>query len=394
MGVALIIAAALAGTQAIARESRAGNSSATVVGRLYTETNAKANQVIVLDRHADGTLAREQAVSTGGAGGAGRRGCKTVEVCPFVDSEGQIDMIQPRHLLFAVNAGSDTVSSFRVTAHGLKLVDQQPSGGRFPDSVTAKGNLVYVVNTGSLSVTGFRVSAAGKLTPIRGDNRKLDSHARPGTARQIGLDNRSKLLAVTLLNPAEIETFRVSASGALGAPRKFQTNDTLPFGFVFDSADRMVVTQIHDFSGPHGTVAVYKVTASSGAAKTIDLKPASGFGPCWIVLATGSRFVYVVNTGAGTRTGATIAAYQLSGAGVLTQIQVTSPLKTAAGKPEYERTNALLSSDGRYLYVLVPGRTSSTSRLDIYAVRSDGKLTLSGETPSTLAPGISGLAGG
>ena len=40
--------------------------------------------------------------------------------------------------VFAVNAGSDTVTSFRETASGLKLVNQVSSGGDLPESLAAQ----------------------------------------------------------------------------------------------------------------------------------------------------------------------------------------------------------------------------------------------------------------
>lgn len=389
-----VIPILLSGSPAVARRPAGGRAStASVVGRLYAETNAKANRIIVLDRHGNGTLTTEQTVSTHGAGATGRKECAQLSKCPFLDAQGQIALANDRHLLFAVNAGSSTVTSFRITAKGLKFADQKSSSGRFPTSLSTSGSLLYVANTGSLNVTGFRFSASGKLTPIPGSGQKLDPAAHPGDVTQIGFDHTGKLLAVSLVHASAVQTFVVSADGTLGSPQTFKPAVKLPFGFVFDPADRMVLTQIHDLAGPHGSVGVYALTGSSGA-QLIDSKPTGGFGPCWIVLGSGGRFVYVVNTGSGDPTGATIAVYQLSSAGMLTRIQLTAPLNMPGGKREFERTNELVSSNGRYLYVLVHGKGSSNSRIDIYRVASGGTLTLSGVTATDLPPGISGLAGG
>ena len=59
-------------------------------------------------------------------------------------------------LLYAVNAGSDTITVFAV--HGDRLVRRQviASGGDFPVSITAHGNLVYVLNArDGGSIQGF-----------------------------------------------------------------------------------------------------------------------------------------------------------------------------------------------------------------------------------------------
>jgi 6-phosphogluconolactonase (cycloisomerase 2 family) len=49
--------------------------------------------------------------------------------------------------LFAVNAGSDDLSVFAVTADGLAPVDRVDAGGVRPTSVTAHQALLYVLST-------------------------------------------------------------------------------------------------------------------------------------------------------------------------------------------------------------------------------------------------------
>ena len=120
-------------------------------------------------------------------------------------------------MLFAVNAGSNTISAFHVAANGsLTLAGQTSSDGVFPFSLTMHGNELYVLNTDSASIAGFTFNSAGALTPIPGSIQKLTSDAMPGLSRQIGFDNTGKVLIVTLLMPSEIDTFAVGASGAAG----------------------------------------------------------------------------------------------------------------------------------------------------------------------------------
>ena len=59
-----------------------------------------------------------------------------------------------------VNAGDNTVSSFRVTASGLKLADRVSSGGVLPISLTSSGHLLYVLN--ELSGNIFRPARFAK----------------------------------------------------------------------------------------------------------------------------------------------------------------------------------------------------------------------------------------
>jgi hypothetical protein len=51
--------------------------------------------------------------------------------------------------LYAVNAGSDSITSFRITPPGLVRVDVEPSNGDRPTSVTVDGDLLRPVTATS-----------------------------------------------------------------------------------------------------------------------------------------------------------------------------------------------------------------------------------------------------
>ena len=48
---------------------------------------------------------------------------------PTVDGSGSVNLTPDGRLVFVVNAGDNTVSSFRVTASGPTLADRVTSGG-------------------------------------------------------------------------------------------------------------------------------------------------------------------------------------------------------------------------------------------------------------------------
>src|SRR5690242_14651825 len=61
--------------------------------------------------------------------------------------------------LFAANAGSNSLSSFRVERNGLSLASVEDSGGTFPVSLTIHGNILFALNSGDQgSIAGFQVS--------------------------------------------------------------------------------------------------------------------------------------------------------------------------------------------------------------------------------------------
>jgi hypothetical protein len=155
-----------------------------VVGAAYTESNDPiANTVIAFNRLADGRLEQRQVVLTGGQGKrAPQPGCEPPGGCPMLDSSGAVGVTENGRLVFAVNAGSNTVSSFRETPQGLQLVEQestrgQSSLGDFPISLTVHGNLLYVLNSSSNTIVGFRFTPAGDMTPIVGSERPVSKPA-------------------------------------------------------------------------------------------------------------------------------------------------------------------------------------------------------------------------
>ena len=71
--------------------------------------------------------------------------------------------------LVVVNAGSSTVSAFRVEHDGLRLIGSPvASGGTRPTSLTLDDDLLYVMNADSNSIAGFRLDDKRGLTPTAG----------------------------------------------------------------------------------------------------------------------------------------------------------------------------------------------------------------------------------
>src|SRR6266511_2697552 len=121
-------------------------------GAIYTLTNSPAgNAVKVFHRAGDGSLTPGDEFATGGNGTGAGLG-------------NQSGLVLEGKRLFAVNAGSDSVSALRVKRNGLQLLDTVASGGDQPISVTLHGRLLYVLNAGGEgSIGGFRVSRHGHL---------------------------------------------------------------------------------------------------------------------------------------------------------------------------------------------------------------------------------------
>ncbi|MGZ4229540.1 MAG: lactonase family protein [Solirubrobacteraceae bacterium] len=400
---------------------------------LYTTTNSPSgNAVIAYTRHADGTLTQTGApVPTGGKGAAS----EPPFGFPIVDSSGSTNITPDGKLLFVVNAGNNTISSFRTTSAGPVLVDNVSSGGTLPISLTSHGNLLYVVNEISANITGWSFSSSGHLTPIPGSTESLSTPFDPtnppdptrptGVAAAIGFAPDGHQLVVTIRGlPAPngvIDTFSVDWHGAAEPAVKHQAPTPNPFGFSFAGQNNLLVSDAGFVATPSGTAAdpggspplPADPSQFFGSAASFSLSPSGGLkfkgdypdggrAACWLVVSKDQRYAFVSNTlaspagspaGIGSGKGA-ISTFAISPHGRLTLVSQTDaspfgdPLQ--GGFPGDEA----LSSDGKFLYVLNPAIifAPKPSHIDVYRVGPGGTLTHIQEVHDAILPNsVSGL---
>jgi 6-phosphogluconolactonase len=377
------------------------------VGVVYTETNnPKRNQVQIFHRFANGSLKFVTAVATGGKGGQQLQpGCQPT--CPFLDTQGEVTLSSNGKLLFVVNAGSDSITSFRVKpGGGLQKADVKPSGGKFPNSITTHGNVLYVLDSGIFpmpgppvpgNVQGFHFNAAGHLTPINGSNRPLTPTV-PGLARQVGFNNSGTVLVATLLGDptlatptgsATIDTFQIHANGSASAATAHNATTPFPFGFAFDPNGHLIMSQVTSLTVPGaGDTASYAVSGT-GALTPINTVASKGTAPCWVEITGNGKYAFVVNTGGGAPTGAFTTSYGIAPNGAL-KFLANTPVR----KGEFALTDEALSRDSKYLYVLAAAPPPTLAHhIDEYKVLGNGHLKFIGRTPDMAVPGTSGMAG-
>jgi 6-phosphogluconolactonase len=368
----------------------AASAAKVNVGAVYTETNdLVANQVIAFDRYSDGTIAETQRIATGGFGADNPVNCDlgpTPPTCPLIDSSGAVETSAAGGLVFAANAGSDTISSFRVNVSGLTLVDQVDSDGLLPQSLTVHGNTVYVLNQNSGNIAGFEFTTKGVLTEIPGSNQPLATPGPTGQAAQVGFDHSGGLLAVTERGTNMIDTFVVKhgvAGPAVGHPSGVAA--VQPFGFAFDSLNHLVTSDV--ISITDGVATSYRETLGGGLVE-VTSRSSGGGAPCWVAITADNRFAYVTNTGTKS-----VSRFALGTDGSLRLLGVT-PIDNPAPGPANLPTDEVISRDGRFLYVLLPGVLGGdVGRIDAFRIGLTGGLTHFASTPATLPAGISGLAG-
>ena len=431
-GAAILAAtlAAFGATGAIARDrGHSGNDhghkgghdhgNRSVVGAVYTETNdAAGNAVLVFARHRDGTIVQTASVPTGGLGLA----MNPPFDFPIVDSQAAVALSEDGRLLFAVNAGDNTVTVFGVTKHGLRKVDQVGSGGTEPISVTSNGSVVYVLNSHSGNIAGFRVTRHDRLRPIAGSSQSLSTPGPGGIAAQIGFSPNGRVLTVTercylggCANQPKgvLDTFVVGHDGRAGPAKENASDDYGPFGFAYLSSRTLLVTNTGNINhAPNppdpadptlftGTTSPYTLDRFGTVTPNGGPVASGGRGACWIVITGNHKYAFVTNSLStfppGTGTGG-VARYAVARDGSLTLLGNTDVTPSSPAGAAFP-TDLTLSSDSRYLYVVSPTlgmlpapNDNNTSHIDVYRVGRDGSLTWIQATPDTLPAGASGMA--
>jgi 6-phosphogluconolactonase len=329
---------------------------------VYTLTNQVAgNAVAVFARSADGTLTPAGRFATGGTGtGAG------------LGSQGAVTLSNDRRLLFAVNAGSNDVSVFKVGPQGLSLLSRTPSGGTLPISVTVSRNIAYVLNAGGAgNITGFIVGSGG-LTPIAGSTKSF-STATAGPA-QVSFSPNGRQLAVTEKGTSLIDVYLVDEDGVAGERTSYASAGGTPFGFAFGPRNLLFVSE----AAAPGSASSY-VLGRSGNLRVVSGAVFTHQGaPCWAVVTADGRFGYTGN-GSGSVSGFSIA--QDGGIRLLDANGATAVIGAGVN-------DIVLSANSRYLYVL---KTGGQQAIFAFRVQDDGHLTALGPVGG-LPAGTRGLA--
>ncbi|MGH3168449.1 MAG: lactonase family protein [Trebonia sp.] len=366
-GIAAPSASAATSASAV-REAAPEGGAATQAGAVFVQTdNVAGNSIVAYRRAADGTLTQAGTYPTGGNGGilAG-------SVVDHLASQGSLNYDSGTGLLFAVNAGSDTVSVFGAYGDHLVLRQVISSGGSFPVSVTVHGDLVYVLNAlDGGSVTGYRIFG-GALIPIPGSTRALGlgttaSSAFTSDPGQVAFTpDGTRLLVTTKANGNDVYVYAVRFDGRLSDALVVNPQPgAVPFAISYDRFGHVLIAEA-------GTNAVASFALGwSGHLTSLSTALTGQAGTCWI--ARDGQYFYASNAGSGSVSGYT-AGYD----GGLTALGNTA---TDAGT-----VDATGADNGRFLYV----QTGAAGTVDEYSVGSGGSLT---EVGSVTVPGAAGGEG-
>jgi 6-phosphogluconolactonase (cycloisomerase 2 family) len=365
---ATVVVAALA-TPAFASTtvaSSTGYSGASHAVFVQTDSTS-GNHVVAYHRAADGALSPAGSYPTGGLGGV--LGGSVVD---HTASQGSLTYDPWHSLLYAVNAGSNTVSVFAVSGDHLALRQVLSSGGTFPVSVAVHGDLVYVVNAlNGGSLQGYRV-LGGFLVPLPGSGRALGLN--PGASPQFTntpgqvafTPDGSRLIVTTKANGNDIDVFDVGFGGWLSAPVVNSEPGTVPFAISFDSHGHLVIAE----AGPNALAAF--TISGHGTLTQLDTLGTGQTATCWV--APAGSFLFASSAGSAAESGFTSAAD-----GQLTLLGATA---TDAGT-----VDASAAAGGQFLYV----QTGGSGIVDEYAVGAGGSLSPIGSVTVPDAVGGEGI---
>ncbi|MGJ5830751.1 lactonase family protein [Streptomyces ossamyceticus] len=335
------------------------------------------NTIHVFRRGQDGKLTAAGRYATGGRGGD-----QIDAPTDSLASQGSLVYDEASGRLLAVNAGSGTVTSFRV--EGQRLTDRQVvgSGGDFPASITVSGRLAYVMNAGGEgNVQGFRITAHG-LKPLRGSQRTLglDNEKVPlfsSSPGQVAFTPGGRALVVTTKSANTVEVFPIGRDGRPARqPVVNRSAGGVPFAITFDRGGRMLVAEAEK-----STVSTYKVRAD-GTLKVVQGPLPNGQETlCWLERA--GDFFYGGNTG-----NSTVSGYRMDRRG---RLALTNHVGVAT--PPSARSQGVIdlavTEDERFLYV----QNAVSGTVDGFRVGRNGSLTKVTTVTGLPAFGESGMEG-
>jgi 6-phosphogluconolactonase (cycloisomerase 2 family) len=343
----------------IATTSFAGATSAKDLApsghALFIETDqAGSNAVSSYTRGTDGTVSYVATYPTGGTGAAAAG-----SAADPLASQGGLALVDNGQQLIATNPGSNSVSVFDVFGPYLHLVQQIPSGGAFPVSITSHGDLVAVLNSGNAgSVSEYRL-VWGRLVALNNETRSLGlSNTSPpyylAGAGQVGYSpNGQFLIATTKASTSSYEVFSVNSGGNLSSSATVTAAaNAVPFSFTFDAQGRVVATEASNSS-----VSTYSI-GSNGSLSLVGTVSDGQTALCWISTAKG--YFFGSNAGSGN-----VSSFGETTGGAPTLLNA----KAAITHPG--TTDSAVSPDGAFLYV----ESGGSGALDVFAVNANGTLT-------------------
>ncbi|MEO6136733.1 MAG: beta-propeller fold lactonase family protein [Ginsengibacter sp.] len=332
---------------------------------LYTESNENAgNNIMVYSINYNGSLQWNSNTASGGMGTGAPLG-----------SQGALTISKDHKWLFAVNASSNTVSSFSIHDDGsLMLVCTKKSWGKTPVSVSNYHNMLYVLNRGSDNIHGFWVGNDGMLSDIDGSTKPLSGMGVD--APQISFTPDGDFIVVPEKATNMIGTFKLMNDGTTSHGIFNPSVGHTPFGFEFARNKFMIISNAEMGAAGAGTGTSYTIWPNGKIKDVNGARPNYQAAPCWVAVTMHGRFAYMTNTATNN-----ISSYYVAPWGGL-YLAESSAAETGKGP-----LDIVVADNNFYVYVL----NSGSNNISIHYRKLFGQLGSSGTTKPLPKP-TTGLA--
>jgi 6-phosphogluconolactonase (cycloisomerase 2 family) len=322
---------------------------------VYTLSNASGgNQVAAYTRATSGALSRKGRFTTSANGtGAG------------LGSQGAIAWDARSQRMFAVNAGSNSISMLALDADGnLTALSTIASGGIRPISITVNNGIVYVANQGdttaaavNANISGFKV-VGDSLVAIAGSTRPL-SATTDVHPTDITFSPDGKFLVVVERFASKLDTFAVQ--NGVAQPGNFQTSaGNMPFAVDWSPEGYLLAAEVGNGTATGSSASSYSMSSTGQLTPVTSALPTGQGAACWIVAAGGHAYISNAAT-------ANITGLDVSENGTLTLHDASGiTATTAAGS-----IDLATPADHGYLYVLA----GNPRQVFIFSIGADGGLT-------------------
>ncbi len=361
------------------------------------------NEVVAYARMEDGQLEQIGVYETGGLG----ENIRNSGANPLA-SQDPLIVSNDNRFVFAVNAGSESVSSFAIQNDmtldpvSLDVSTTGATNAQNPVSITQYAQYLYVANTGAFfdefgneltslpddrnrtnsSIIGFVIGNDGSLS-------ELDGSEIPNIAANVGsieFSNDGSAIYITERRTNRILTVSMTSQGlpALdvdGQPivSEFLSQTAQPFGtdlFVNDSGEEVLLVSEGNNGAP-GLSALSSYTVSpdsslSGASLSTGIEGdplVTGFTfGCWVEIADGpsNDYAFVSNTPDGT-----VTSYRINNDGTLDRIESEAG---NAGIPGDDTQNGGGVLDAEVTYPFLYQVVNNDSRIAQWRINEGGSL--------------------
>ena len=338
-------------------------SDVRIVGAMYALTNQhdpsqqisaaadapsepnRVNQVVAYARGVDGSLQQLGVYDTGGVG----ENIRNSGANPLA-SQDPLIVSKDQRFVFAVNAGSESISSFRInddyslTPASLNISTSGSSGAQNPVSLTIYENILYVANTGNFvdgngveldtlpedrnrvnsSIIAFTIGDDGTLTELAGS--EMPGMAPNAGSIEFSSDGRS--LYITERRTDEIVAISLDENRLPVSDSVLSSITAQPFGtdiYPTDNGDILFVSEGNNGAPGLSGLSSYLVEGD-GSLSGISLSTGVEGDPlttgftfgCWVefVETPSGDFAYVSNTPDGV-----ITSFEVAENGELTLLE-------------------------------------------------------------------------